>query len=76
MKIITLISLAALTLSACDSKQEEARKAELDAQAKKLDEAAKVTKKDGEIDADVAKKKAAAEAEALKAEADKVRDQK
>ena len=76
MKIITLISLAALTLRACDSKQEEARKAELDAQAKKLDEAAKVTKKDGEIDADVAKKKAAAEAEALKAEADKVRDQK
>ena len=76
MKIITIVSLAALAFTACDSKQEEARKAEIDAHAEKLDDAAKTTKKDGEIDADVAKKEAAAKAEALKAEADKVRDQK
>ena len=63
MKIITLVSLAALGLAACDSKQEQARKAELDARAEKLEDAAKTTKKNGELDADVAKKEAAAKAE-------------
>jgi uncharacterized protein YcfL len=76
MKILAFVSLAALTLTACDSKQEQARKAEIDAHAEKLEDAAKATKKDGELDAEVAKKEAAAKAEALKAEADKVRDQK
>jgi uncharacterized protein YcfL len=76
MKIITLVALAALTLVACDSKQEQARKAELDAQATKLDEAAKATKKNAEADADVTKKEGAAKAEALKNEASRVRDQK
>jgi hypothetical protein len=76
MKLITLVTLSALTLSACDSKQEEARKAELDAQAQKLDQAAKDAKKDAEIDAKVTKKEGEAKSEALKDQADKVRDQK
>ena len=76
MKLITLVSLTALALAACDSKQEEARKAELDAKATKLDEAAKATKKDAEADAKVTKKEGEAKAEALKDEASRVRDQK
>ena len=76
MKIITLVSLAALALTACDSKQEEARKAELDAHADKLDQAAKATEKNAASDAQVVKKEGEAKAEALKAEADRVRDQK
>jgi uncharacterized protein YcfL len=76
MKLITLVSLAALTLVACDSKQEQARKAELDAQAAKLDEAAKTARKNGEIDAKVTKKEGEAKAEALKDEANRVREQK
>ncbi len=76
MKIITLVTLAALTLVACDSKQEQARKAELDAQATKLDEAATAAKKNAEADANVTKKEGAAKEEALKDEANKVRDQK
>jgi len=79
MKFITLVSLgalASLSLTACNSKEEEARKAEINAQAEKLDDAAKTAQKEGKTDADVAKKEADAKAEALKAEADKVRDQK
>ncbi|MEP6668360.1 MAG: hypothetical protein ABJF10_04360 [Chthoniobacter sp.] len=76
MKLLTLVTLTALTLAACDSKQEQARKAELDAQATKLDAAAAATKKGAEADAEVAKKEGAAKAEALKDQADRVRDQK
>jgi len=76
MKIITLVSLTALTLAACDSKQEQARKAELDAQATKLEGAAKATEKNAEADAKAAKKEGEAKAEALKDEAQRVRDQK
>lgn len=76
MKLITLVSLAALSLTACDSKQEEARKAQLENRADKLEEAAKATKKGAEGDAEVVKKQGEAQAEALKKEADKVRDQK
>lgn len=79
MKIITFVSLTALTalsLAACDSKQEQARKAELEAHADKLEEAAKATKQAAAGDAEVAKKQGEARAEALKNEADRVRDQK
>lgn len=65
MKMTLFVFLAALTLSACDSKQEQARRAELDARANKL-----------ESEADTAKKSAAAKAEVLNAEAEKVRGQK
>jgi len=76
MKLLTLVPLIALTFAACDSKQEQARKAELDAQATKLDDAAKASKKDAEADAKVTKKEGEAKAEALKDEANRVRDQK
>ncbi len=78
MKPITVVSLTVFTLAfaACDSKQEQARKAELEAKAEKLEEAAKATKKGAEADAEVAKKQGAAQAEALKNEADRVRDKK
>jgi uncharacterized membrane protein YqiK len=63
-------------MTACDSKQEEVRKAQLENRADKLEEAAKATKKGAEGDAEVVKKQGEAQAEALKKEADKVRDQK
>lgn len=76
MKIITLISLSALALAACDSKQEQVRKAELENKADKLEEAAKATEKAAAGDAKVVKKQGEAQAEALKNEADKTREQK
>lgn len=76
MKIITLASIAVLTFTACDSKQEQARKAEIDAQATQLDQAAKSAKKNAEAQAEVTKKEGEAKAEALKDEAGRVRDQK
>ena len=76
MKIIPILALTAFTLTACDSKKEELRKAELETRADKLEEAAKATKKGAEGDAEVVKKKGEAEAEALKNAADKTRDQK
>jgi len=76
MKILAVVSLTALTLTACDSKQEEARKAQLENRADKLEEAATTTKNAAEGDAEVAKKQGAAQAEALKDEAARVRDQK
>jgi hypothetical protein len=76
MKIITLLPLAVLSLAACDSKQEQLRKAELENRADKLEEAAKATKKAADGDAAVMKKEGEAKAEALKDAADKTRDQK
>ncbi|MEO8352309.1 MAG: hypothetical protein ABI680_11305 [Chthoniobacteraceae bacterium] len=76
MKIITLLALTSLTLTACDSKQEELRKAELENRADKLEEAAKATEKAAEGDAKVVKKQGEAQAEALKNAAEKTRDQK
>lgn len=76
MKIITLVSLTALCLTACDSKQEELRKAELENRADKLEDASKATKKAAEGDAEVVKKQGEAQADALKNAADKARDQK
>jgi len=76
MRTLILASLATISLAACNSKQEEARKAELEARADKLEEASKATKKGAESDADVVKKQGAAKAEVLKDEADRVRDQK
>jgi hypothetical protein len=76
MKAITLLTLSALTLAACDSKQEELRKAELENRADKLEDAAKSAKKAAEGDAAVVKKEGEARAEALKEAAEKTRDQK
>ena len=76
MKIIALLALSALTLTACDSKQEQLRKAELENRADKLEEAAKANKKAAEGDAEVVKKQGEAQSEALKNAADKTRDQK
>ena len=76
MKISTLLSLSALMLAACDSKQEQLRKTELENRADKLEEAAKATKKAAEGDAQVVKKQGEAQAQALKNEAEKTRDQK
>jgi len=78
MKIITLILSTAFAVSftACDSKQEQARKAELEAKADKLEAAAKATKEGGKADAEVVKKEGEAKAEALKDAADRTREQK
>jgi hypothetical protein len=76
MKTFILISLGALVFAACDSKQEQARKAELDARADKLDEAAKATEKNAKSNANVVKKEGEAKAEALKEEAKATRDEK
>ena len=65
MKMMPFVFLATLSLSACDSKQEQARRSELDARANKL-----------ESEADTAKKAAAAKAEILNTEAEKLRAQK
>ncbi|MEO7318907.1 MAG: hypothetical protein ABIZ56_07970 [Chthoniobacteraceae bacterium] len=76
MKTLILVSFSALTFAACDSKQEEARKAQLENRADKMEEAAKAVKKGAEGDAEVVKKQGEAQAEALKNGADKVREQK
>ena len=76
MKIPTIVCLTSLLFTACDSKQEEARKADLENRADKMEEAATATKKAAAGDAQVVKKEGEAEADALKKQADKVRDQK
>jgi len=76
MKSFILISLVALAFTACDSKQEQARKAALEARADKLDEAAKATEKNAKSDANVVKKEGEANAETLKNEAERTRDKK
>jgi len=76
MKNILLIPLTAFAFAACDSKQEQARKAELEARADKLEEVAKATEANAKTDATVVKKQGEAQAEALKAEADRTRDKK
>ena len=76
MKTITFVALSALTLAACDSQQEQARKAELENRADRLEDAATATKKAADGDAAVVKKQGEAQAEALKEAADKTRDQK
>lgn len=76
MKTIILVSLTTLCFTACDSKQEELRKAQLENRADKLEEAAKATKKAAEGDAEVVKKQGEAQADALKNAAEKTRDQK
>ena len=76
MKTIIIISVAALTLTACDSKQEQARKEQLENRANKLEEAADATKKAAAGDAEVLKKQGEAQAEALKKEADRTREAK
>jgi hypothetical protein len=74
--ILSLLALSAFTLTSCDSKQEDARKAELENRADKMEDAAKSSEKAAEGDAAVVKKEGEAKAEALKDAADKTRDQK
>lgn len=89
MKLIPILTTltAAFALTACDSKQEQAREKALENRADGLEDAAKATKKNVDVQADAAKKnvdvqadaakKAAdAQADALKKEADRVREQK
>lgn len=78
MKTLTIVSLTALalTFTACDSKQEQARKAELESKADKLEDAAKAAEHGAKSDAEVVKKQGEAQAEALKDAADRTRDQK
>ncbi len=71
-----LILAAALSLVACDSKQEKERKDALENRADTLEDQAKVTKKAADANADATKKGADAQADALKKEADRTRDQK
>ena len=76
MKTIYIVATIAVALTACDSKQEQLRKAELEARAEKLEDASKAAKKTSETDARIVKKEGEANAEVLKEEADRVRDQK
>ncbi len=78
MKSLIIVSLTTFTLTfaACDSKQEQARKAEIEAKADKLEEAAKASENGAKADAEVVKKQGEAQAEALKDAADRTRDQK
>jgi len=77
MKLFTFLTItAALSLSACDSKQEQAREQVLENRADRIEDQAKATKKAGEADADATKSAADAQAEALKKEADRTREQK
>ena len=77
MKFQPLLTLAAaVSLVACDSKQEEARKDGLENRADTLEDQAKATKKAADANTDASKKGADAQADALKKEADRTRDQK
>ncbi len=76
MKHLTFTILTVLAFAACDSKQEQARKAELENKADRLEDAADATEKAAKSDAQAIKKEGEAHAEALKDAADKVRDQK
>lgn len=71
-----LILSVTLSLSACDSKQEEAREKGLENRADSLEDQAKITKKAAEADADAAKRAADAQADALKKEAERTRELK
>lgn len=82
MKTIpSLIVIAVLSLTACDSKEEKARKAALEKRADSIEDAAKDTKKSSERAADAtedSKTKLDREAEAIRIEgqrkADALRD--
>ncbi len=77
MKKLSFLCLAAaLALTACDSKVEQARKEKLETEAKRLERDATETKKVATEDAAAMKRAADAKAEELKREADRVRDQK
>lgn len=76
MKNSILTLAAALSLAACDSKQEQTREKALENRADSLEDAAKATKKNADAQVDATKKAADAQADALKKEADRVREQK
>ena len=78
MKTIpTIVLMAALALTACDSKEEKARKASLENQADGLEDAAKATKKNAERAADAtedSKKQVDRQAEAIRIEGQRQAD--
>ena len=77
MKLLPLLTLtAALSLTACDSKQEEAREKALENRADSLEDQAKATKKSADANADATKRAADAQADALKKEAERTREAK
>ena len=77
MKLLPLLTLtAALSLTACDSKQEEAREKSLENRADNLEDQAKATKKGADANADATKRAADAQADALKKEAERTREAK
>ena len=76
MKALLLLPLTALVFAGCDSKQEQARKAELEAKADRLENAADATKDSAKADANAVKKEGEARADALKTEAERTREQK
>lgn len=68
--------VAAMSLAACDSKEEKLRKQEMENKADQLEDAAKAAKEKADRDADAIKKQGELDKERLKNEAEKVRDQK
>lgn len=74
--LTSITLLIALALTACDSKEERARKEALEHKADSLEEHAKATQAEGAADAAAAKRAAEADAEALKKEAERRRAQK
>lgn len=72
--IPTILLLTALTFTACDSKEEKARKANLENRADSIEDAAKSTKKAAENAADAtedAKKELDRKAEAIRIEGER-----
>lgn len=71
-----LLTITALTFSACDSKEEKLRKEALENKAKALEDDATKAKTDGKRDAEADKIEAERKAAALEAEAERTREQK
>ena len=75
--ISTIVLVAALTLTACDSQEEKARKASLENRADSMEDAAKDTKKAADRAADAtedAKKQLDRKAEAIRIEGQRQAD--
>lgn len=85
--LLASAALTALTFTACDSKQEQARESAVEAKADQLENTADVVRKTGDakaealeeragIDGDPTEKAAEAKADALEEKADAVRETK
>jgi hypothetical protein len=77
MKTPAILALAGMfSLSACDSKQEQAREKALESKADSLEAQAKATKQAADAQAKATKDAADAQAKALNNAADQTREQK